>query len=154
MKNVQWTRRGFLAATGAAAVAAAGGCATTAKRKVSPNEVVNVGLIGLGGRCRHLAETCGHIPQVRIAAVCDCFQPRVDLFIKDCQPQGQTWKGYSDFREMIEREKLDGVMVITTTHARAWVTCLAMAAGMDVYIEKPMCLTIAEGRDMVRIARK
>lgn len=154
MRNDQWTRRGFLAMTGAAAVAAASGCATTAKRKVSPNEVVNIGLIGLGGRCKHIAETCSHIPQMRIRAVCDCFQPRVDSFIKDCQPKDQTWKGYADFREMIEREKLDGVMVITTTHARAWVTCLAMAAGADVYIEKPMCLTIAEGRDMVKIARK
>ncbi len=160
MREKQWTRRGFLAATSAAAAAIASGCATKSNRaggvpkKISPNDVVNVGLIGLGGRCRQIAETCGHIPQMRIAAVCDCFQPRVDAFIKDCQSQGQSWKGYSDFREMIEREKLDGVMVITTTHARAWVTCHAMAAGMDVYIEKPMCLTIAEGRDMVKTARK
>jgi len=68
--------------------------------------------------------------------------------------KGQDWKAYTDFREMIEKEKLDGVMVETTTHARAWITCHAMAAGMDVYIEKPMCLTIAEGRAMVNVARK
>jgi predicted dehydrogenase len=45
-------------------------------------------------------------------------------------------------------------MVETTTHARAWITLLAMQAGLDVYIEKPMCLTIAEGRQMVQAARK
>ena len=118
------------------------------------NDTVNIGLIGLGGRCRHLAETCSHIPQVRIAAVCDCFKPRMDAFLKEMKPEGQSWNGYLDFRQMIEKEKLDGVMVITTTHARAWVTCHAMAAGMDVYIEKPMCLTIAEGRHMVKVARK
>ncbi len=155
MKNTKWTRRGFLSFTGGVATAAVIGCATGSKaNKVSANDVVNIGLIGLGGRCKHMAETCGHIPQLRIAAVCDCFQPRVDGFIKDCQPKDQTWKGYVDFREMIEKENLDGVMVETTTHARAWVTCLAMAAGADVYIEKPMCLTIAEGREMVKIARK
>lgn len=117
------------------------------------NETVNIGLIGLGGRCKHIAETCGHIANVRIAAVCDCFKPRVDAFL-ELAPEGQRWNPYTDFRRMIEREKLDGVMVETTTHARAWVTCHAMAMGMDVYIEKPMCLTIAEGREMVLCARK
>jgi predicted dehydrogenase len=61
---------------------------------------------------------------------------------------------YEDFRAMIDKENLDGVMVETTTHARAWVAILAMQAGMHVYIEKPMCLTIAEGRAMVKAARK
>jgi len=117
------------------------------------NETVNIGLIGLGGRCKHLAGTCAGIPQMRIVAVCDCFKPRVDAFMK-IQPEGQRWKRYTDFRQMIESENLDGVMVETTTHARAWVTCHAMAAGMDVYIEKPMCLTIDEGRQMVKMARK
>ena len=119
----------------------------------SANEIVNVGLIGLGGRCRHLAGTCQRIAQMRIAAVCDCFRPCVDSFMK-LQPEGQTWNGYTDFRQMIEEENLDAVMVETTTHVRAWVTCHAMAADMDVYIEKPMCLTIEEGRDMVKMARK
>lgn len=64
------------------------------------------------------------------------------------------WTIYEDFRRMIAKEKLDAVMVETTTHARAWVTILAMQAGMDVYIEKPMCLTVAEGRRMVQWARK
>jgi len=120
---------------------------------VSPNDRVKVGLIGLGGRCRHLAGTCLGIPQMEIAAVCDCFEPRVDEFLKS-PGEGHNWKGYTDFREMIEKEKLDAVMVETTTHAGAWVTCLAMEAGVDVYIEKPMCLTIAEGRAMVECARK
>ena len=55
---------------------------------------------------------------------------------------------------MIEAEKLDAVMIETTTHARAWIAILAMQAGMDAYIEKPMCLTIEEGRSMVKAARK
>jgi len=124
-----------------------------ARNKPGASEIVNVGLIGLGPRCKYLAETCAKIPQIRVAAICDCFKPRVDEFMK-LQPDGQKWTGYTDFRKMIEKEKLDGVMVVTTTHARAWVTCLAMAAGLDVYIEKPMCLTIEEGRHMVRLARQ
>lgn len=116
------------------------------------NEIINVGLIGLGGRCRDIVQTTFHIPQMRVVAICDCFKPRVASFMGQ-KPEGQTWNAYTDFREMIERENLDGVMVETTTHARAWVTCHAMEMGMDTYIEKPMCLTIAEGREMVKLAR-
>lgn len=117
------------------------------------NETVNVGLIGLGGRCRDIASTCLATPGIRIAAICDIFKPRVASFL-GLKPADQEWKAYTDFREMIEKENLDGVMVETTTHARAWVACWAMAMGMDVYIEKPMCLTIAEGRQMVELARR
>ncbi len=119
----------------------------------SANERVTVGLIGLGGRCRGIASNCLDIPEMRIAAVCDCFKPRVDGFVGNVGKR-QDWKGYTDFRQMIEKENLDAVMVETTTHARAWIACHAMATGMDAYIEKPMCLTIAEGRDMVNVARK
>ena len=119
----------------------------------SANEKVVVGLIGLGGRCRGLAKDCMLVPDMQIVAACDIFKPRVDTFLKT-NGKDQNWKGYTDFNKMIETENLDAVMVETTTHARAWVACQAMAAGMDAYIEKPMCLTIAEGRDMVNLARK
>lgn len=159
MSEKQWTRRAFLAATTTTAALIAGGCATkpsTARvvpGKISPNETVIVGLIGLGGRCRDIGATSLKIPTMRIAALCDCFQPRIASYI-DKLGKDQNWKGYADFREMIEKEKLDGVMVETTTHARAWVTCWAMDAGVDTYIEKPMCLTIEEGRHMVNVARR
>lgn len=117
------------------------------------NETVNVGLIGLGGRCKWLANTIQGIPAMRVGGVCDCFAPRTEAFLKAVEKEGE-WPAYTDFREMIEKEKLDAVMVETTTHARAWVTCYAMEMGMDVYIEKPMCLTIAEGREMVQHARR
>ncbi len=117
------------------------------------NERILVGIIGLGGRARDIATTVHAIPGVRIAAVCDCFPPRCGEFIQAVS-RGQPWTAYEDFRRMIDREKLDAVMIETTTHARAWVTILAMQAGLDVYIEKPMCLTISEGRQMVQAARR
>jgi len=145
------TRRTFLGTTTTTAAVAA--TARVSASRVSANEKVNIGLIGLGGRCRHLAETCLPIPEMQIVAVCDCFEPRVKELMGGVG-KGKDWNTYLDLREMIDKENLDGVMVETTTHARAWVTCHAMAAGLDVYIEKPMCLTIAEGREMVNIARK
>lgn len=124
-----------------------------ARGRLKPNDQVAIGLIGLGGRCTDIMKTLVEIPQARIVSVCDCFKPRVDYWMDNAGKE-RGWKPYLDFREMMEKEKLDGVMVETTTHARAWIACHAMAAGMDAYIEKPMSLTIAEGREMVKCARK
>lgn len=118
------------------------------------NERVNVGIIGLGGRARYMVQhTCPGVPELRIGAVCDILRPRCESFVRDLAGD-QHWPAYENMLEMLEKENLDGVMVETTTHARAWVTVHAMQAGVDVYIEKPMCLTVTEGREMVEAARR
>jgi predicted dehydrogenase len=118
-----------------------------------PSERVQVGFIGLGGRCRGIAKSCQGVPELQVAGVCDIFQPRIAAMLKQLG-EGSGAQGYADFRKMIEELKLDAVMIETTTHARAWVTCHALALGCDAYIEKPMCLSISEGRAMVDCARK
>jgi predicted dehydrogenase len=120
--------------------------------QASANERVRVGVIGCGGRSRVIREGAD-VKAFQVVAACDCFLPRAEGFAKELSG-GEKWGVYDDFRKMIEKEKLDAVMVETTTHARAWIVIQAMQAGMDVYIEKPMCLTIAEGRAMVNAARK
>jgi predicted dehydrogenase len=116
------------------------------------NEKVRVGVIGCGGRSRLIREAAD-VPAFQVVAACDCFLPRAEAYVKELSG-GAKWGVYADFRKMIEKEKLDGVMVETTTHARAWIVIQAMQAGLDVYIEKPTCLTIGEGRQMVEAARK
>lgn len=117
-----------------------------------PSESVRVGVIGCGGRARVIREAAD-VRGFRVAAVCDCIGERAEKFAQELS-DGAPWGVYDDFRTMIEREKLDAVMVETTTHARAWITIQAMQMGMDVYIEKPLSLTIREGRTMVDAARK
>ncbi len=156
MNGHELTRRAFLAA--ATTTFAAGVCAAQPNTaqvvpgKKSPNEQVILGVIGLGGRSKDVGETALGIPTAKIVAVCDCFQNRVDRYLGTLG-KDRGWNGYTEFRKMIEKEKLDGVFIETTTHARAWVVCNAMAAGVDTYIEKPMCLDIVEGRHMVNTAR-
>ncbi len=119
----------------------------------SPAETVRVGIIGCGGRARSIVRESAEIPGMKIVAVCDCFKPAVDRFVQDVG-KDKGWATYEDFRKMIEEQKLDGVMIETTTHARSWIAVNAMQMGVDTYIEKPMCLTIKEGRHMVNAARK
>ena len=90
-------------------------------------------------------------PEFQMVAVADCFEPQTQKIL---QHYKADWKAYTDFRKMIEKENLDGVLIETTTHARAWITVLALEMGVDAYIEKPMCLTVEEGQAMVAAAKK
>ncbi len=149
MRNHTHKRRTFLKTAGAAL-----SLPLVAKSTLfGANDRVKVGIIGTGGRAGGIFRSAQHVNEMQVTAVCDCFVPKLNRY-NNSFGKGQNWNIYTDFRKMIEKEKLEGVMVETTTHARAWVTILAMQMGCDTYIEKPMCLTIAEGRYMVKAARK
>ena len=147
------TRRQFLlaAATAVAVPSLVPRHVLAAPGSPGANDTVKVALIGLGGRCQWLHDSAiKPVAGLKVVGVCDLLKPRVDAFLKKFGDN----KGYTDFRGMIETEKPDGVMVITATHQRAWVATMAMQMGAHLYIEKPMALTIAEGRYLVNAARK
>ncbi len=111
-----------------------------------------MGVIGCGGRSRVIGEAAD-VRGFQVVAACDCEPEKAKRYVKELSG-GKPWGAYTDFRKMIEQEKLDAVMIETTTHARAWIAILAMQAGMHAYIEKPIALTVSEGRTLVRAARK
>jgi predicted dehydrogenase len=159
MSHSHWTRREALKA-GTAAFALPTLLPSTifgADGGTPPSETVKVGIIGCGGRSRAMREG-RDVKGFRVVAACDLQIEKAEKYSQDEKTKdlsrGQKWGVYDDFRKMIEQEKLDAVMVETPTHPRAWIAVQAMQAGVDVYIEKPMCLTIAEGRSMVNAARK
>ena len=152
MNRSRWTRRDMLKA-GAAAVALPTLLPSSVFGNNAPSETPKIGLIGCGARPRDVVPESAGVKGFRLTAICDCQLSRAQTFAKNMAGD-QKWTVYDDFRRMIEKEKLDAVMIETTTHARAWIAILAMQAGMDAYIEKPMCLTISEGRAMVNAARK
>ena len=153
MSKSLWTRREMLASSAAALTLPAWIPATAlgTHGKAPASETVRVGVIGCGGRSRLIKEGAD-VKGFEVVAACDCQRERAEKYVKELSG-GKNWGVYDDFRQMIDKEKLDAVMVETTTHARAWIAILAMQAGVDTYIEKPMCLTIAEGREMVKAAR-
>ncbi len=113
------------------------------------NDRVVIGFIGTGGRARQLMD---HVPaDGRIVAISDCFPRRMT---ETLQQKGTDWKTYPDYHNMFDAERLDAVVVATPDHARVLPCIHACQAGLDVYAEKPLTLTIAEGRVLVRAARK
>ncbi len=88
---------------------------------------------------------------VSVAAVCDVDRNRLDAAVK---ATGGTADGFSDYRKILDRNDIDAVVVATPDHWHALVTIDAAASGKDVYVEKPLCTFLAEGRAMVEAARK
>lgn len=113
------------------------------------NDRVIIGFIGTGGRARQLMD---HVPaDGQIVAICDCYQQRTLDTLKEKQA---NWTTYQYHQKMLEAENLDAVVVATPDHARVLPCIHACQAGLDVYAEKPLTLTIAEGRVLVNAARK
>jgi len=139
-------RRGFIrqsATAGTAVVAAAASASargpqpSTRTRKPSANEVINVGLIGQGGmgsgHRRKLVQMAKMGEPVRVVAVCDVWQKRLDLAAKEAGA-----KPYKDYRRLLEDKDVDAVLIATPDHWHAPITVDAAEAGKDIYCEKPM----------------
>ena len=116
------------------------------------NDRPQIGFIGLGGRARWLLEH-EDFGAVRIVSLADCYLPAMAAAAK-LHPDGEKWGKYGDYRQMFDKEKLDAVFVETTTHARVLIMIQAMQAGLDVYGEKPLTLTVNEGRVLRNAVRR
>ena len=130
-------------ALGAAGVSRGGGA----------NEKVNLAWIGVGGRGKGiLRTTVDHCPDARIAAVCD-LKP---VEIKNAQRVAERDKpvGYEDFRKMMDKEKLDGIVVATEVANHAKVVVPVLEAGFHCFSEKPMDCTVEKVDRITRAARK
>lgn len=123
-----------------------------AGRIPGPNDRIQLGFIGLGGRARWILKDEA-LPGAEVVAVADCFLRRCSEAAQQI-PGGERWKKYQHYRDLLEKEKLDAVFVETTTHARVLICIHALQAGCDVYAEKPQSLTVVEGRALVQAVKK
>jgi predicted dehydrogenase len=143
------TRRKFIGLTSAAtATIAAGIKAQTASRRIDPNEKLNIGIIGAGGKGM---ENINGVSSENIVAVCDVDDNRAAEAYKRLPDAVR----YRDYRRMLEEEKsLDAVIVTTPDHHHAPAALMAMKLGKHVYCEKPLTHSIDEVRQMRRVARE
>lgn len=133
------SRRAFLAST-------AGSLAFGQK---GPNDQLVVGMIGTGnqgtGRLREFLRQ----PDVRIGAICDVDRSHLDRAIALVEKEkGYKPQAHGDFRRLLERKEIDAVAIVTPDHWHAIPTVQAFEAGKDVFVEKPLSYSVAEGRAM------
>jgi predicted dehydrogenase len=148
-------RRTFLKNTAAVATASMFTRSTAAQtqRIAGANERINIALIGCGGRGSLVAALMARVPNVAYTAVCDVSDETISR-AKRGSYAATNVVGYKDFRKILDRKDIDAIHVATPDHWHAIPTVLGCAAGKDVYVEKPLGLTIQDGRKMVDAARK
>jgi len=123
----------------------------------APSKKITVGIVGCGNIAdSHFPPLLGSPESIRVLAVCDVDRERRETgAARVNQAYGNNdCRAYADFRELNRRPDLDVVFICTPDHWHALVAIDAMRNGKDIYCEKPLTLTIAEGRALVDTARK
>jgi len=140
-------RREFirLSALGAAGLHLAG--CRTSPRKLSANEKLNLGVIGVANRG---GEDLKAVSSENIVALCDVD----DKFLDAAKQKFPGAKTYNDFRHLLDRRDLDAVIIATPDHTHAVATVAALRSGRHVYCEKPLTRTISECRIVREAVRK
>jgi predicted dehydrogenase len=121
---------------------------------VSPNDRIQVGMIGVGARTLSksgLLEAAVEVPGVEVIGVCDAYKGRVTRALENLRGRA---KDYGDHRAMLADPSIDAVVIATPDHWHKQMTIEAFAAGKDVYLEKPMTYAIDEGPAMIAAAEK
>jgi len=129
------------------------------------NDKIRLGFIGIGNRGSQLMSLFMNHPDCEVAALCDIYEPYLLRNRNEVDPRyimdlggsiprmGEKFPKkptlYKDWRKLIEDKSIDAVVIATPDHWHALQTIAAIQAGKDVYVEKPLTITILEGRKMV-----
>ncbi|MBX3254703.1 MAG: Gfo/Idh/MocA family oxidoreductase [Chitinophagaceae bacterium] len=126
---------------------------------LAPSDRINLGFIGNGKMGLGLLGSLSKLNETIVVATSDVDKKKLDRFIEKANEANSkkvntNVAGYGHYRELLERKDIDAVVVATPDHWHAQIAIDAAKAGKDIYCEKPLALTIAEGRAMVSAVRK
>src|SRR6266702_2326895 len=148
------SRREFLARTAASTAAAAAvsrAPVVFAAPQGSPNDRLQLGIIGVGARVQSgLLDAALGVSGVELVGVCDAYKGRVQRAIAR---SGGRAKDYGDWKALLADKSVDAVIIGTPDHWHRVQTVEPLRAGKHVYLEKPMTLTIEDGPEMIAAAK-
>ncbi len=137
-------RRSFLQASLSAGIAAPyvlPASALGADDQPPPSERIQLGIIGVNGMGRSNLNNCARYPDVTVTAVCDIWKSRREQVVEQ---YADSAKGYHDYRELLDRDDVDAVIIATPPHWHTLMTVEAAEAGKDIFLQKPMTLYVDE----------
>jgi predicted dehydrogenase len=127
------------------------------EKKLSPNDALLMGAIGIGSpqsRGKAIYAAAKKHPGVRYVAACDVDGRHLNKALEFMKRDGSSEAaGYKDFRELLDRKDINAVTIATPDHWHTLIALDALRKGKDVYCEKPLTLTIDEGKALVKVAR-
>lgn len=157
-RSASISRRGFVGsglALGAAAVASQ---VSVGRAAVGANDRIRVGIVGLGVRgAHHVNWVAGHAKECNtsVAAVCDVWKPNLDRAAASVKDRfGEAPKTSTRYGDLLAMDDLDAVIVATPDFSHMKIALAALEAGKDVYIEKPMSLSVEEANRAVDLTRE
>lgn len=140
-----------------------GGKSVTGQKFLAPSDNINLGFIGTGKQGKILSRFFLNTGEAKIVAVSEVYKAKAEMFVntvdeyfeKNTNAGGKAEISvYNDFRLMLGRKDVDAVVIATPDHWHAVMAVMAAEAGKDIYGEKPLALTVEEGRAMVKTTRK
>ena len=151
-------RRTFLKSTAAAGLAGSVGSAVApaAAQARGANDRIRLGFIGTGRMGRSNLRHALATERTQVVALSEVYEPNVAKALELAEEEGVSRLPdvHHDFRELLDRQDVDGVVISTPDHWHAAQTIMACQAGKDVFVEKPLATSIGEGRRMVEVARE
>lgn len=117
----------------------------------SPNGRINVGFIGTGARAHQLMGELRAMPGIEIVALCDAYKGRLERAL---ERTGGRAKIYRDHKELLASGSVDAVFVVTPDHLHKTHVLDSLAAGKDVYCEKPLTYRVDEGLEIIEAVKK
>ena len=121
-------------------------------KKLGPNDRPSIALVGAGSQGQGDALNARNYGD--IVAVCDVDRTHAEQAAKKLATDGRDPKIYSDFRRLLERSDIDIIVNATPDHWHSLVNIAAAKAGKDIYGEKPLTLTVDEGRHVIKAVRE
>src|ERR1700736_601701 len=131
-----------------------GGTAALAAN-AAPSDQVVLGVIGSGGRGTFVMGVFQKEPEIRVGAICDVYEPNLERALSEAKKAGGAApKAYRSYKPLLDDKEITAVLIATPEHWHHRMVLDALAAGKDVYVEKPLCQTPEQGAELVAAEEK
>jgi predicted dehydrogenase len=123
--------------------------------QAAPSDQINLGVIGSGGRGTFVMTVFQKDPALRVTAICDVYEPNLENAVSTAsKTPGTHPRIYRNYKELLADKDIQAVLIATPEHWHAQMVLDALAAGKDVYVEKPLCRTPEEGVQLVEAEKQ
>jgi predicted dehydrogenase len=123
--------------------------------QAAPSDQINLGVIGSGSRGTFVMTVFQKDPALRVAAICDVYEVNLENAVSTAsKAPGTRPKIYRNYKELLADKDIHAVLIATPEHWHAQMVLDALAAGKDVYVEKPLCHTPEEGAQLVEAEKR